>query len=85
MGGTPVVSASGTHLFAWNDLGMHCADSDFSIFTLLPPFNDLNAQLVVNGKLIDATTNSGYKLTYQSMPDPTGSVNSSSQSKTNFW
>jgi hypothetical protein len=85
VGGTPVVSASGTHLFAWNDLGMHCADSDFSVFTLLPPFNDLNAQLVVNGKLIDATTHSGYKLTYQATPDPTGSVNSSSQSKTNFW
>jgi len=85
VGGTPVVSTSGTHLFAWNDLGMHCADSDFSIFTLLPPFNDLNAQLVVNGKLINPTTNPGYKLTYQSTPDPTGSVNSSSQSKTNFW
>jgi hypothetical protein len=83
VGGTPVATTSGTHLFAWNDLGMHCADSDFSIFTLLPPFNDLNAQLVINGKLVDATA--GYKLTYQATPDPTGSVNSTSQSKTNFW
>ena len=79
--GVPVVSAPGTHLFAWNDLGMHCADSDFSVFTLLPPFNDLNAQLVVNTRLV----NSGYALTYESTPDPTGSVNSSSQNKTNFW
>ena len=72
---------NGTHLFAWNDLGMHCMDSDFSLFTLLPPFNDLNAQLVVNGKLV----NTGYTLNYASTPDPTGSVNTSSQNKTNFW
>jgi len=85
-GGTdPVDPVNGTHLFAWNDLGMHCADSDFSVFTLLPPFNDLNAQLVVNGKLVDTTNNSSYELTYVSTPDPTGSINSSSQDKTNFW
>lgn len=83
--GTPVVSIHGTQLFAWNDLGMHCADSDFSIFTLLPPFNDLNAQLVVNGQLITPLNNAGYTLTYEATPDPTGSINSSSQAKTNFW
>ena len=79
--GATATSANGTHLFAWNDLGMHCADSDFSIFTLLPPFNNLNAQLVVKGKLV----NTGYALKYVATPDPTGSVNSSSQNKTNFW
>jgi len=83
--GAPVASANGTHLFAWNDLGMHCMDSDYSIFTLLPPFNDLNAQLVVNGKLVNSTNSTGYALKYASTPDPTGSVNSSSRSKTNFW
>ena len=61
---------------------MHCADSDFSVFTLLPPFNDLNAQLVVNGRLV---ADISYTLTYESTPDPTGSINSSSQNKTNFW
>jgi len=80
-----VDSANGTHLFAWNDLGMHCTDSDFSIFTLLPPFNDLNAQLVVSGKLVNIQNNSSYVLTYEATPDPTGSVNTSSQYKTNFW
>lgn len=83
--GSPAVSTNGTHLFAWNDLGMHCADSDFSIFTLLPPFNDLNAQLVVGGKLVNAQNNSNYTLTYEATPDPAGSINSSSQYKTNFW
>lgn len=34
-------------LVAWNDLGMHCVDgSDYSIFSILPPFNNLHAQLV---------------------------------------
>ena len=64
---------------------MHCTDSDFSIFTLLPPFNDLNAQLVVNGKLVNIQNNSNYVLTYEATPDPAGSVNTSSQNKTNFW
>ena len=77
----PVATVKGTHLFAWNDLGMHCMDSDYSVFTLLPPFNDLIAQLVVNGKVV----NTGYKLTYQATPDPQGSINSYSLNKSNFW
>ena len=82
-GSTPSATA-GTRLLAWNDLGMHCADSDFSVFTLLPPFNNLNAQLVVGGKLVEPQT--GYTLTYESAPDPaTGSINTSSSGKTNFW
>lgn len=70
-------------VFAWNDLGMHCMDSDYSVFTLLPPFNTLNAQLVVNGKLVGAT--GGYGMTFESMADPSGSTNSYSVGKTNFW
>jgi len=79
--GATVAAVKGTHLFAWNDLGMHCMDSDYSVFTLLPPFNDLIAQLVVNGKLVT----SGYKLKYQATPDPSGSINSYSLTKSNFW
>ena len=81
-GGT-TSSLPGTQLFAWNDLGMHCMDSDFSVFTLLPPFNNLNAQLVVGGKVVDSTS---YALTYESSADPaTGSINTSSAGKSNFW
>ena len=70
-------------LLAWNDLGMHCMDGmDFSVFTILPPYNTLHAQLKnKSGKLI--TTN--VKLTYEAVPDSTGSMNSSSYDKTNFW
>jgi len=34
-------------LLAWNDLGMHCTDgTDFSVFAILPPYNNVHAQLV---------------------------------------
>ena len=36
-------------VFAYNDLGMHCFDNDFSIFCLLPPFNVIHAQVVEKG------------------------------------
>jgi len=81
VGEMQVATVAGAHLFAWNDLGMHCADSDYSVFTLLPPFNDLTAQLVVNGKLVSTD----YQLTYTATTDPTGSINSTSRNKTNFW
>jgi hypothetical protein len=85
----PPVASAATQVLAWNDLGMHCADSDYSVFTLLPPFNTLNAQLIVGGKRVDG---GNYTLTYQSMADPTGSINTYSggkgnnvPKKTNFW
>jgi hypothetical protein len=94
-GSTPS-SAGGTRLFAWNDLGMHCMDTDYSVFTLLPPFNTLTAQLMVNGKLVnDDATSANYTIEYVAMTDPSGSTNSSHMytnpvdnkqyAKTNFW
>ncbi len=79
---SPPVAGNYT-LLAWNDLGMHCMDGmDFSVFTILPPYNTLHAQLKDKlGKLI--TTN--VKLTYEAVPDSAGSMNSSSYDKTNFW
>lgn len=71
-------------LIAWNDLGMHCMDGvDYSVFSILPPYNNLNAQLVnaSTGKVVT----SGVTLTYESMADATGSINSSSAGKTDFW
>ena len=32
-----------------NDLGMHCADQDDRIFSVLPPFNVLHAQVIQRG------------------------------------
>ncbi|MCU7955466.1 MAG: carboxypeptidase regulatory-like domain-containing protein, partial [gamma proteobacterium symbiont of Bathyaustriella thionipta] len=36
-------------ILAANDLGMHCADQDFRIFSILPPYNVLNAQVLMKG------------------------------------
>ncbi len=71
---------------AWNDLGMHCVDgNDYSVFSILPPYNNLHAQVIDSqGKLVD-TSAATIKLTYQAVQDPTGSINRSSKSKTNFW
>jgi len=72
-------------LVAWSELGMHCIDGkDYSIFSVLPPYNIIHAQLVKKGEPPVVVT-SGVTITYQATADPQGSVNSSSGSKTNFW
>ncbi len=71
-------------VMAWNDLGMHCMDGkDYSVFSILPPYNNLHAQVVdrSTGKAVVT----GIKLTYEAVADPAGSVNTSSVGKTNFW
>ena len=76
-------------LLAWNDLGMHCMDGlDFSVFSILPPYNTLHAQLKdKNGALVT----SGVTLTYEAVEDSTKSINTYSAGKagfadkTNFW
>lgn len=71
-------------LLAWNNLGMHCYDgNDYSIFAILPPLNTVNAQLV--NQATGGVVTSGVTLTYQATADTTGSINSISSTKTNFW
>ncbi|MDO9305293.1 MAG: hypothetical protein Q7T77_08165 [Sulfuricurvum sp.] len=76
-------------LVAWNDLGMHCVDGkDYSVFSILPPYNNLHAHLIskdaTSGKSI-TNTSSGITLTYEAVADTTGSINTKSSTKTNFW
>jgi len=73
-------------LIGWNDLGMHCFDGkDYSIFGVLPPYNTVHAHLVnTSGSLVTAP--GSYKITYQAVKDPlTGTLNTTSIGKTNFW
>lgn len=74
--------AANNQILGWNNLGMHCMDSDYSVFSILPPYNTIEAQLIVGGKLV--TTNSGYTVTYQAVADPGGSFNSFSTGKGNY-
>ncbi len=65
-------------ILGWNDLGMHCYDRDYSTLTVLPPYNNLYAQVIKRGDPPQLIT-TGIKVNY-SFPNNTYSVG-----KTNFW
>ena len=88
VGGLLVANAApgavGWKVIAWNDLGMHCMDGDFSVFSILPPYNNVRAQVIdSSGQL--AGDGSGLTVTYEAVADTAGSVNSTSVGKTDFW
>lgn len=75
------LSAQEHIIIGWNDLGMHCSNQDFSTLVILPPYNNVRAQVIRVG---DATTppsvvTSDLHVTYE-IPGNTYSVG-----KTNFW
>ena len=43
-------------------------DSDYSVFSILPPYNTIEAQLIVGGLLI--INSSSYTVTYEAVADP---------------
>ncbi len=65
-------------IFAWNDLGMHCDQDDYSNFCVLPPFNTLHAQVFRRGGDAGLMT-SGITVGY-TFPKKTNST-----LHTNFW
>jgi hypothetical protein len=75
--------AASAALLGWNNLGMHCMDSDYSVFSILPPYNTIESQLIVNGLLVKSAT--GYTVSYEAIADPDGSINSTSIGKGNFY
>lgn len=75
--------AASFRVLAWNNLGMHCMDDDYSVFSILPPFNSIGVQVVRDGALV--TDPNGITVTYRAIADPSGSINTTSAGKTNFW
>jgi hypothetical protein len=76
--------AAGYRLIGWNNLGMHCMDGDYSVLSLLPPYNTFHAQLIgPTGKLVKVP--GSIQVSYEAVSDPSGSINTSSIGKTNFW
>lgn len=63
-------------ILAWNDLGMHCAQDDYSYFCILPPFNTVHVQVIRRGA---GVVTSGIKVLY-AFPNKTNSA-----AHTNFW
>lgn len=73
-------------LVGYNNLGMHCMDSDYSVFSVLPPYNTIHAQLTdASGLLVKDPAARGITVTYQAVADPQGSLNATSVGKSNFW
>ena len=76
-----LVSAQNHIIIGWNDLGMHCSNKDFSTFVVLPPFNNVRAQVIRVGDAgtLPAVVTANLHVTYE-IPGNTFSVG-----KTNFW
>jgi len=78
-----VLHGASATLLGWNNLGMHCMDSDYSVFSILPPYNTIEAQLIIQGKLV--TNGGSYTVTYQAVADPSGSFNATAMGKGNYF
>jgi hypothetical protein len=68
-------------IIGWNDLGMHCANKDFQKIVVLPPYNNVTAQVIKKGSstTLPEIITTGVNVTYE-IPGNTYSVG-----KTNFW
>src|SRR5512136_1350041 len=81
-----MASAAGYTIVGWNNLGMHCMDADFSVLSLLPPYNTIHAQVIdPSGALVTDPVAAGITVSYEAVADGTGSINTTSAGKTNFW
>jgi len=78
---TSPLAAQDYIIIGWNDLGMHCSNKDFSKLVILPPYNNVHAQVVKVGDAINPPeiVTSDLHVTYE-IPGNTYSVG-----KTNFW
>ena len=57
-------------VFSFNDLGMHCYDKDFSVFSILPLYNVVHAQVLKVGTTPVVLNNTQVKVTYAALPMP---------------
>lgn len=76
-GGTSI-AADPYLVVAYNDLGMHCMNEDFSELCILPPFNTLHAVVIRRGEHPNFLTG-GVTVSY-AIPSSARSAD-----KTNFW
>lgn len=70
-----------TIVLSWNDLGMHCMNETHATFSVLPPYNNLYAQVIQRGSagVLPELLTSGVTVEY-AIPGNTYSVG-----KTDFW
>lgn len=66
-------------VLAFNNLGMHCMNEDFSELVILPPYNTVRAQVIKRAREEPKLIDSGVTVRYL-VP-----TNTHSYDKTNFW
>lgn len=81
----PSPMAAAYRVLSFNNLGMHCYDSDFSILSLLPPYNVVRAQVIKVGAAPQLLDDTQVRVNILGMKDSKGSINTTSKGKTNFW
>ncbi len=71
-------NSSEYEVIAWNDLGMHCYDDSFAVFSILPPFNVVWAQVIRKGEKPEIVTEGlSVSFAYEG--------NTTSAGKSDFW
>ena len=75
---TPAQNGSEYVVFAWNDLGMHCANASYDTGVILPPYNTIWAQVLKRGNPPELVT-TGLSVEYRVVN------NTQSSSKGSFW
>jgi hypothetical protein len=78
-GGSGITAGGSIVVLGYNELGMHCMNQDFSEFMILPPYNNLRAQVIDRSGEDPRILSSGVTIHY-SIPGNTHSAD-----KTNFW
>jgi hypothetical protein len=76
---TNILTPSQMAVLAWNDLGMHCMGQDNSELMILPPYNNLHAQVIDRTHGSPEIVSSGVTVRY-TIPSNTHSAD-----KDNFW
>lgn len=85
----PLLNPGGHALLAANDLGMHCADLDYQVFSILPPFNVMHAQVVLKGGEPAILDHTDVEVVYSAAANPDDPALAQpapgSVFKSNFW
>ena len=89
----PFINTGDYALLAANDLGMHCADLDYQIFSILPPFSVVHAQLILRGNEPQILDDTNVDLVYSAassvndpaLINPTAAERGEAIFKSNFW
>jgi uncharacterized protein (TIGR03437 family) len=77
-------AAANWTILGWTELGVNPMERGYSVFAIYPPAVTIHAQ-VIDSTGILVKSGSNVQVTYQALADASGSINSTSAKKTDFW